>query len=159
MTQNLELKALTVGFFSLFLQGCSLNEKELWGFGSVVFFVFIVTTILSKIVPQIQEISKVQKLIERLKIGANKSFVIFMFISIAMIIIGLYNIITNDDRVGFDVIFFIGAVFMYFSINMKKWANETNKLKSRNSVRLMGLSLGFIVIFIYIMFGAPNLNI
>jgi uncharacterized membrane protein YiaA len=159
MTQNLELKALTVGFFSLFLQGCSLNEKELWGFGSVVFFVFIVTTILSKIVPQIQEISKVQKLIERLKIGANKSFVIFMFISIAMIIIGLYNIITNDDRVGFDVIFFIGAVFMYFSINMKKWANETNKLKSRNSVRLMGLSLGFIVMFIYIMFGAPNLNI
>ena len=159
MTQNRELKALTVGFFSLFLQGCSLNEKELWGFGSVVFFVFIVTTILSKIVPQIQEISKVQKLIERLKIGANKSFVIFMFISIAMIIIGLYNIITNDDRVGFDVIFFIGAVFMYFSINMKKWANETNKLKSRNSVRLMGLSLGFIVIFIYIMFGAPNLNI
>ena len=159
MTQNLELKALTVGFFSLFLQGCSLNEKELWGFGSVVFFVFIVTTILSKIVPQIQEISKVQKLIERLKIGANKSFVIFMFISIAMIIIGLYNIITNDDRVGFDDIFFIGAVFMYFSINMKKWANETNKLKSRNSVRLMGLSLGFIVMFIYIMFGAPNLNI
>ena len=159
MTQNLELKALTVGFFSLFLQGCSLNEKELWGFGSVVFFVFIVTTILSKIVPQIQEISKVQKLIERLKIGANKSFVIFMSISIAMIIIGLYNIITNDDRVGFDVIFFIGAVFMYFSINMKKWANETNKLKSRNSVRLMGLSLGFIVMFIYIMFGAPNLNI
>ena len=159
MTQNLELKALTVGFFSLFLQGCSLNERELWGFGSVVFFVFIVTTILSKIVPQIQEISKVQKLIERLKIGANKSFVIFMFISIAMIIIGLYNIITNDDRVGFDVIFFIGAVFMYFSINMKKWANETNKLKSRNSVRLMGLSLGFIVMFIYIMFGAPNLNI
>ena len=159
MTQNLELKALTVGFFSLFLQGCSLNEKELWGFGSVVFFVFIVTTILSKIVPQIQEISKVQKLIERLKIGANKSFVIFMFISIAMIIIGLYNIITNDDRVGFDAIFFIGAVFMYFSINMKKWANETNKLKSRNSVRLMGLSLGFIVMFIYIMFGAPNLNI
>ena len=107
MTQNLELKALTVGFFSLFLQGCSLNEKELWGFGSVVFFVFIVTTILSKIVPQIQEISKVQKLIERLKIGANKSFVIFMFISIAMIIIGLYNIITNDDRVGFDVIFLL----------------------------------------------------
>ena len=159
MTQNLELKALTVGFFSLFLQGCSLNEKELWGFGSVVFFVFIVTTILSKIVPQIQEISKVQKLIERLKIGANKSFVIFMFITIAMIIIGLYNIITNDDRVGFDVIFFIGAVFMYFSISMKKWANETNKLKSRNSVRLMGLSLGFIVMFIYIMFGAPNLNI
>lgn len=159
MTQNLELKALTVGFFSLFLQGCSLNEKELWGFGSFVFFVFIVTTILSKIVPQIQEISKVQKLIERLKIGANKSFVIFMFISIAMIIIGLYSIITNDDRVGFDVIFFIGAVFMYFSINMKKWANETNKLKSRNSVRLMGLSLGFIVMFIYIMFGAPNLNI
>ena len=125
----------------------------------IAIFVFIVTTILSKIVPQIQEISKVQKLIERLKIGANKSFVIFMFISIAMIIIGLYNIITNDDRVGFDVIFFIGAVFMYFSINMKKWANETNKLKSRNSVRLMGLSLGFIVMFIYIMFGAPYLNI
>jgi len=78
MTQNLELKALTVGFFSLFLQGCSLNEKELWGFGSVVFFVFIVTTILSKIVPQIQEISKVQKLIERLKIGLMRLMLIVL---------------------------------------------------------------------------------
>ena len=63
----------------------------------------------------------------------------------------VFSIVSNEERSSDDLIFFIGIIFLYFSINMKHWINEENVLKKRNHIKLMGLSVSFIFIMVYIL--------
>ena len=144
--------------FSL-LQGCSLNEGELWGLGSFVFLVFLVVLVLNKTVPLIQEQKQIKILIEKSKPIIIWLFYIFMLISIVLIAFGINSIFSNEDRSREDLILFIGIMFLYFSINMMHWVKEKNDQKKRNYVKYMGLSISFIFIMFYVLTGASGLSL
>lgn len=152
-------KIIFIAFICSFLQGCSPNESELYGLGSFVFLVFVCTIILNRFIPRFQEVASIQSVIVKLEIIVKKAFPVFMLLSISTIIFGVYSLINEQNESRLSLLFFIGIVFLYFSINLKKWANENDKLQKRNYVRRMGISISFLTIFVYLMMGAPNLKI
>lgn len=150
---------LLVTAVCLILQGCSASEEDLWGLGAFVFLIFVGAITLSSIIPRIQEISKIQRLIKILEVIANRAFPFLACSSIALISVGAYTVINSADRSRLNLLIFIGTVCLYLSVNIRKWANETDTHKKRNYVRMIGLSGSFLLIFIYLMLGAPNVKL
>lgn len=146
-------------FLALTLQSCSLNEGELWGLGSYVFLIFLAILALNKVIPVIQEQQKIKTLIEYSKPILLKLFFLLTFLSIVLIGIGAFLIVTNEERSSVDLIFFIGIILLYFSINMRDWIKENSALKKRNYIKLMGLSVSFIFIMVYILTGASGFSL
>ena len=71
--------------FCLLLQGCSPNEKELWGLGSFVFLVFVAILVLNSIVPRIQEVPKFQVFVAKLEAFSEKVLPFILLVAIVVV--------------------------------------------------------------------------
>jgi hypothetical protein len=145
--------------FCLLLQGCSPNEEELWGLGSFVFLAFVAILILNGIVPRIQEVPKFKAFVAKVEAFSEKSLPVVLLIAIASIGYGAYSITANEARTRQDLFVFVGAVILYMAVNLKGWSRTKEILEKRNHVRAIGLSLSFLIIFAYLLLGAPNLRL
>jgi len=152
------LTALLVSSF-LLLQGCSLSEGELWGLGSFVFFVFVCIIIINGVVPRIQEVRKFQAFVTKMEIILAKFLPVFLILAIASIIYGAYSIVSNDDSTRQDLFVFVGAVILYMAVNLKALSRTENVIAKRNYLRAITLSVSFLVIFVYLLLGAPNIRL
>lgn len=144
---------------SLLLQGCSPSEEELWGLGSFVFVVFVAILLLNSIVPRIQEFPRLQKLVTKLEFLSEKTWPLILLIAIASILIGAYSIATNGPGSIRSLFIFTGVIILYLAVNVRAWARSKEALKKRNHLRKIGLSVSFLVIFGYLLLGAPNLTL
>lgn len=143
----------------ILLQGCSPNDKELWGLGSFVFLVFVAILILNGIVPRVQEVPMFQTFVAKIEIFSKNVFPAVLLVAIASIGYGAYSIAINDDRTKQDLFVFVGAVILYLAVNMNNWSKAKEILEKRNYLRAIGLSVSFIIIFVYLLLGAPNLRL
>lgn len=143
----------------LLLQGCSPNEEELWGLGSFVFLAFVGILILNGIVPRIQEVQKFKAFVAKAEAISDKVLPVVLLIAVASIGYGAYSIASNEDRTRQDLFIFIGAVVLYMAVNLKGWSRAKEILEKRNHVRAIGLSASFLIIFVYLLLGAPNLRL
>ena len=159
MLINLKKSRLLYLLSALFLQGCSPDEEELWGLGSFVFSVFIIIVVLNTVVPTIQEYETIKRWLEYFQKVIQKGFIYLIVISLILIVLGLYSILSSSERSSENLIFYIGVLFLYLSINMRNWSVEMDKHKKRNYVRVMGLSISFMFLMVYLMIGAPNLSL
>lgn len=159
MQRNRNKHQLFFLFFTALLQGCAPSEEELWGLGSVVFLVFLFMVILNFVVPAIQEFKIIRQWLPYIERMIDKGFIFLVIISFILIFWGVFSILTNSERSSSDLIFFIGILFFYLTINIKKWAIEKDPTKKKNYMRLVGLALSFISLIIYLMIGAPNLKL
>ena len=144
---------------SCILTGCVPNEEEIWGLGSLVFIVFVMIIVLTTIAPRIQDIPAFRKFIERLQGLAKLTFPFVLLLSLGMIFWGVFRIAIHEDRSSLDLVIFVGATLLYLAISQKKWATTNDKYRKRNYARAIGLSASFILVFVYLIFGAPNLNL
>jgi len=159
MLTNLKKSCLFFLLSTLLLQGCSPNEGELWGLGAFVFSIFVCIVALNALVPTLQEYEVIKKWLAHIENIIQKGFKLLVLLSLLLIALGIFNIISNPKPSSKDLIIFIGALLLYLSINMNKWAVEKDKHKKRNYVRVMGLCVTFMFSLIWLMSGAPGLNL
>ena len=143
----------------LFLQGCAPSEGQLWGLGAFVFLIFVIIILLNTLVPIVQEYEIVRNWLIYVENIILKVFKYLVAISLILIALGFFIIVSNPKRSSNDLIIFIGALLLYFSINVKKWAVETDKQKKRNYVRTIGLCITFMLAMVWVMSGAPGLSL
>jgi hypothetical protein len=159
MLSNARAAKLTFAVFVISLQACSPNEEELWGLGSLVFSVFVIIVLLQTFIPIFQEYEIVQGWVDFFQVLVLKGYLYLFFLSLVLASLGLFNLVNNSEHSSKNLLFFIGVILFYLSINLKKWAVEKDKYRKRNYVRTVGLSLTFIFFMVYLMMGAPNLSL
>ena len=143
----------------IFLQGCSNNEEKFWGFGSFVFVVFLFVLFLKSAIPRLQEIPRLEQITEKLKELTKRLLPLFFSSAFALIGYGMYSILSSGTRSRQDLIIFIGAIVLYIVINIKGWTQAEEVLAQRNYLRMAGLGISFLLVFIYLISGAPNLDL
>ena len=82
-----------------------------------------------------------------------------MPLHIASVAYGAYSIATSDNRSRQDLFVFVGAVLLYMAASLQSWSRAKEVLKKRNHLRAIGLSVSFLMIFSYLLLGAPNLQL
>jgi hypothetical protein len=145
--------------FSDYLIFWQLSQKELWGLGSFVFVVFLAINLVSKFAPRMQELESAKKVIRFLEIVVVKWNLILVGIALIIISSGTFFIVFEPERSSRDLLLFVGTIFLYLAHNLRIWAVEKNSIKKRNLVRTMGVCMAFILIYIYLLIGAPNLTL
>lgn len=143
----------------LLLQGCSASEEQLWGLGSFVFLVFVAILLLNSVVPRIQELPKFQSVVTKVEFLSERIWPIILVIAIASILYGAYSIASNGVGSIQSLFIFTGVIILYMAANIRAWARAKEILKKRNHLRKIGLSITFLVIYIYLFLGAPNLSL
>lgn len=156
--RNKYTSSFLIGSCSL-LQGCSPNEEELWGLGAFVFLVFVVILFLNSIVPRIQDVPKLQIFVAKLELFSEKIWPFILLMAIASILYGAYSIASNGAGSIQSLFIFVGVIILYMAANLRGWARAKEVLKKRNHLRKIGLSASFLIIFGYLLLGAPNLSL
>lgn len=160
MTKNRGANAAGILLITcLLLQGCSPSEEELWGLGSFVFLMFVCLLVLNGLVPRIQEIPNIQMLVIKLERLAEKVLPTLLIMAVVLIAYGTYSIAINEDRSRQDLLVFVGAVILFMAVNVRSWARTHETLRKRNHLRMIGLSVSFLVVFGYLLIGAPNISL
>ncbi len=160
MKKNRDKYVLTCLLGACFLlQGCSPSEEELWGLGSFVFLVFVALLLLNNVVPRIQELPRLQEFITKLEFVSEKIWPVILLLAMASILFGAYSIVNNGPGAIKSLFLFSGVIILYLAANVRSWARSKDVLKKRNHLRKIGISISFLVIYIYLFLGAPNISL
>jgi hypothetical protein len=136
-----------------------LSQEELWGLGSFVFVVFLVISLISKFTPRIQELESAKSVVQFLELVVVRWNLVLVGVAMLVIASGTFYIVFEPERSSKDLLLFVGTIFLYLTHILRKWAVENNLVKKRNLVRAMGLCMSFLLIYIYLLIGAPNLTL
>lgn len=140
------------------LQGCTPNDEEIWGLGSLVFSIFIILVALNALIPLAQEHKSVKVWVDKFQLLTHKVFPYLAGLALLLTIFGAGHILYNDDRTPTDLTFFLGVLTLYGIVNLKKWASEANIDKKREYIKLAGLTISFILTMLYLISGAEGLS-
>lgn len=146
--------------FSLFiLTGCSMDDEQIWGFGNIVFSLFLALVFATRFAPRLQEISVIKRIIDSSKCFFNYLVYVFFALALVLFSLGIISFLMHKDRVPQNLMLYIGVVLVYFSYSFKLWCAEEDKFLRRDFFRKMGLSISFAVALFFLYFGAPGISI